>query len=78
MARSLSDFAAATRPRTGPAPWVVGIPEYEECVAGWLAGISIASIRAWLCDECGYDPQVATINRLNYLTRAHPRSRGDS
>lgn len=75
MARSLTEFAESSRPKTGPVAWLVGIPEYDECVAGWLAGIPVSAIRAWLVDECGYDPQLATTNRLNYLTRAHPRSR---
>lgn len=71
--RSLTEYAADVS-RPGPSAWLPGIPEFAEVRDGWLSGVSLRAIRLWLINECGYAPDVATTNRLLYLTRHHPRS----
>jgi hypothetical protein len=72
---SLTDFAA-THPLKSPGmrAWLETIPEFPEVLAGWQSGIGQAQIRRWLIDECGYDPTVATRNRLSHLAKQYPRA----
>ncbi|CAB4169693.1 hypothetical protein UFOVP1305_33 [uncultured Caudovirales phage] len=71
--QSLTEFAAANNLTRGKAAWLEGIPEKDEIVAGWQAGMTVGQIRKWLVDVCEYDPQDATISRLQRLSVNYPR-----
>lgn len=49
-AKSLAEFAAEEKgaARSGPASWFDSIPEREEVLAQFRAGVTVAVIRRWL------------------------------
>lgn len=76
MERSTLTEFAQSNPVTPPGyrAWLESIPEWNEVRTGWENGISQAQIRRWLIEECGYDPNLATRNRIAHLSKAHPRA----
>ena len=67
--KSLIDFATDNPPlRTGNKPWLETIPEYDEVIAAYKAGVGAYQIVGWLTapppDGCGYGRNVATRNRV--------------
>lgn len=71
--RSLNTFAQTHVRKPGIQPWLTTIPEYPEILEGWKSGVSLVQIHLWLIEECGYDPTIATRNRVMHLCRVHPR-----
>jgi hypothetical protein len=72
---SLTDFAKANPAGiTGTQAWLETIPEWDEVLTGWKAGISQGQIRRWLIEACGYDPLVATRSRIAHLSKTYPRT----
>jgi len=76
MARTpLTEFAA-TQPVVRSVPWLSTIPEHDEIVAAWKAGVGASAICRWLIEECGYAPSEATRNRVHgYLTTHQGKSK---
>jgi hypothetical protein len=68
--KTLAEFAAERPGGTGSVPWITTIPEFEECVAAFQAGVRQAIIRHWLRDECGYGTK-ATENTVDGYLRRH-------
>lgn len=73
---SLTEYAAS-HPVAPPGfgAWIESIPEFPEVLKGWQDGISQSQIRRWLIEVCGYDPQLATRNRLSHLSKQYPRAK---
>lgn len=70
----MAEFAASNpRPRVGLKAWIETIPEFDEVVAGWKAGLHQATIRRWLASIHGEDvvPSASTIG--HWLRDRHPR-----
>jgi len=59
--------------RTGVQPWITTIPEWDTVLEGWNAGLRLVTIRRWLIEECGYSPEIATRQRVDYLSKQYPR-----
>lgn len=66
---TLGDWLKAHQGATGgPAAWITTIPEFDECVAAWKAGVHGGRILAWLQDPVegpGYED--ATPARVEWL-----------
>ena len=71
--KSLNDYAKTDVSRTGPTAWIETIPEWPEVLDAYRAGMSMAVIRRWLVNECGYDEQVATYQRVSHLYNKYGR-----
>lgn len=74
---SLDEFAVANPPATtGYEAWITTIPEWPEIRDAWQAGkVTQAQIRQWLVEERGYPHELATRNRVAYLSKQYPRAR---
>lgn len=74
-ARNLNEWVKDHRANApGPLPWITTLPEWDEVLAGWQAGITQTQIRRWLIDERGYPAHDVTIGRLAHLSKYHPRT----
>lgn len=70
---SLTEFAAAREIR--PKPWLETIPQFEECKAGYVAGVPATAIRDWLMTL--YDEKdVSSLSSLRDVLRKHCGPRG--
>lgn len=67
---SLVEYAATHKRRNGSKAWMDGVPERDECVKAYQDGVSIATIRDWLADECGYG-ELASRNRVAGWLQVH-------
>ena len=71
-ARSLTEFAAAAdEDKPGYVAWLETIPERDEILEAWHNGVSAGVIRRWLIRVRGYDPDVASVPRVNRRLQAH-------
>ena len=68
----LAKFAASHKTTSGLTPWLETIEEWPEILKAWQAGVGIATIRAWLTQDRGYDPSLVTEGRVGIL-RKYPR-----
>lgn len=70
--QSLAAFAASRRATSGPKCWACGIKEAPEIAAAVNAGdVTLSAIRAWLVEQKGYSPEVATRSRIQNHVREH-------
>ena len=75
MKQSLEAFAAANlRATRGVSPWIETIPELDEIIAAWKAGVGGTTIRRWLVEDRGYAKELCTPGRISsYLLARDPR-----
>lgn len=73
---SLKDFASKNERRHGFQAWIESIPEWDEILKAWRAGVEAGAIRKWLIEDKGYDPSVATAARVNQqMYKKYPRGK---
>ena len=66
---SLLDFATKYPTKCAERKaWIETIPEYDEVVAAYQAGLGISVIQRWLEAECGYGKE-ATDNKVSWLAK---------
>mgnify|MGYP003328696446 FL=1 len=74
--KSLTDYAKSETIRTGPTAWVETIPEWPEVLDAYRSGVRMSVIRRWLINECGYEEDVATYQRVSHLYNKYGGNRG--
>lgn len=70
--RGLAAFASARKPQVGPGCWACSLPAdiRDDMAKGYRDGVQLATIRAWLADECGFGAQ-ATKSRVGNHLKEH-------
>jgi hypothetical protein len=71
---SLEAFAKAHPTRKGGVRcWLCGIPEVTAVNKGRASGVTFPTLRDWLVKECGYPPEVATVDKIRgHFQSGHP------
>ncbi len=66
MRKSLAEYSKShPTNQGGRICWACTIPQTQEINEARRSGVSLAVIRQWLLDECGYDEDVATHGRMH-------------
>ncbi len=73
---SLETWAANVNRHHGDKAWLETIPEWDEVIAGFRAGIPLPDIGEWLVKKKGYAPEQVTTGKLSIVYKKYPRSRG--